>query len=168
VRAYPTMTATIRDARPDDIPRLLELYLQLSESSQHPEQEVQPMTERHHAALERIAADPNARVFVLEDGGRMIGTYALYILPNLSHGGRPFAIVENVVIDGTLRGGGYGRFMMDHAVHLAREAGCYKVALTSNNKRAPAHAFYEAIGFERTHKGFTRYLDTGSERGTTA
>ena len=156
-------TATIRDARPEDIPRLLELYLQLSESSQHPEDEIRPLTDGQSAALERIAADPNSQLFVLEDGGAIVGTYALYVMPNLSHGGRPFAIVENVVVDGTLRGRGLGRLLMDHAVGLARAAGCYKVALTSNNKRAPAHAFYASLGFEQSHQGFTMYLEDGHD-----
>jgi GNAT superfamily N-acetyltransferase len=39
--------------------------------------------------------------------------------------------------------------MMEHARALAREAGCYKLALSSNQKRVEAHAFYERIGFER-------------------
>jgi predicted GNAT family acetyltransferase len=32
---------------------------------------------------------------------------------------------------------------------VVREAGCYKMALSSNVKRAAAHAFYESLGFER-------------------
>src|SRR3712207_4189830 len=106
--AVPSATATIRDAEARDIPRLLELYLQLSESSQHPEQEIQPLIEAHRTPLDQITADPGTRVVVLEENGRVIGTLALYILPNLSHGGRPFAIVENVVVDAAVRGGGYG------------------------------------------------------------
>jgi GNAT superfamily N-acetyltransferase len=152
-------SAIIRDARPADIARLLELYLQLSASSQHPEQDVRPTSSEHYSALERITGDPNSALFVLEQDGRVVGTYALYVMPNLSHGGRPFAIVENVVVDDTLRGQGLGRLLMDHAETRARAAGCYKVALTSNVKRVPAHAFYQSIGFEPTHKGFTRYLD---------
>jgi GNAT superfamily N-acetyltransferase len=148
----------IRDARPADMARLLELYLQLSASSQHPEEEVRPTSDEHYAALERITNDPSSELFVLEKDGRVVGTYALYVMPNLSHGGRPFAIVENVVVDDTLRGQGLGRLLMDHAETRARAAGCYKLALMSNVKRAPAHAFYQSIGFEPTHKGFTRYL----------
>jgi GNAT superfamily N-acetyltransferase len=156
-------TATIRDARTDDIPRLLELYFQLSGSGQQPEREVRPLVDGHRAALERIVVDPNADLFVLEAEGRVVATYALYVLPNLSHGGQPFAIVENVVVDDALRGRGLGRLLMDHALARARQAGCYKVGLTSNNKRAPAHAFYESIGFEQTHKGFTRYFELVSK-----
>jgi len=152
-------TVTIRDARPDDLPRLLELLLQLSESSQYPESDIRPVAEAHHAALRRIDADPNTRLLVAEDAGRVVGTLTLYTLPNLSHGGRSTAIVENVVVDDALRGSGLGRLLMAEADRLAQEAGCYKVALTSNNKRAPAHTFYETIGYANTHRGFTRYFD---------
>ena len=41
-----------------------------------------------------------------------------------------------------------------HAVELARQAGCYKVALTSNKLRDDAHRFYRRLGFIATHKGF--------------
>src|SRR5215217_1832717 len=163
--ATPSTTATIREARAEDIPRLLELLLQLSETSQHPEEEIRPLTDGHRAALERMSADPKASLFVLEDGGHIVGTYALYLLPNLSHGGRAFAIVENVVVDGTLRGKGLGRVLMEHAERLARAAGCYKLGLTSNNKRAPAHAFYESLGFDQSHKGFTMYLGEHADSG---
>jgi GNAT superfamily N-acetyltransferase len=36
---------------------------------------------------------------------------------------------------------------MAHALQQAREAGCYKPALSSNAHRAGAHAFYESLGF---------------------
>jgi GNAT superfamily N-acetyltransferase len=151
--------ATVRDAQPADIPRLLELYLQLSAQSEFPENAPRPATEAHSAALARIQADRNACLLVLEVDGGVAGTLALYVLPNLSHSGRPFAIVENVVVDAGLRGSGYGRLLMERAEELATAAGCYKVALLSNRKRAPAHAFYERIGYNPTHVGFTRYAD---------
>jgi GNAT superfamily N-acetyltransferase len=155
-----TGTTTIRDAQPADVPRLLVLLQQLSEQSTIPEAEVRPASEAHYAALRRITEDPNARLLVAEQDGRVIGTLTLYVMPNLSHGGAPFAIVENVVVDETVRGGGYGRRLMAHAEALARAAGCYKVSLTSNHKRDRAHAFYAHIGYASSHKGFTRYIET--------
>jgi len=38
---------------------------------------------------------------------------------------------------------------MMHAMDLARHAGCYKLALSSNQKRHRAHAFYESLGFQK-------------------
>jgi GNAT superfamily N-acetyltransferase len=39
--------------------------------------------------------------------------------------------------------------MMQHAMQIAAEHGCYKLALTSNVRREGAHAFYDRLGFER-------------------
>jgi hypothetical protein len=46
---------------------------------------------------------------------------------------------------------------MAHTEALTHAAGCYKLSLTSNNERDPAHAFYRHIGYNNSHKGFTRY-----------
>ena len=39
--------------------------------------------------------------------------------------------------------------MMKLAMKLAADAGCYKLALSSNGRRTAAHAFYESLGFAR-------------------
>ena len=150
---------TVRRARPADRPRLLELLWQLSEQSQYPEAAARELGAEQLAALERLSQDPRSQIFVAELEGAVVGTLTLYLLPNLSHGGRQFALVENVVVDQELRGTGCGRILMRHAERLATESGCYKVTLTSNRKRAPAHAFYERIGYDRSHFGFTRYAE---------
>ena len=79
----------------------------------------------------------------------MVGSYALLVMHNLAHRGTPSAVVEDVVVDQRCRSQGVGRQMMDHAMAQAREAGCYKLALSSNLKRTRAHAFYESLGFQR-------------------
>jgi len=38
---------------------------------------------------------------------------------------------------------------MNHAMTQARAVGCYKLTLSSNLRRTEAHAFYDALGFER-------------------
>ena len=152
-----TAPALIRTAAEADLPRLLELYHQLAELSTLREDEVLPVTEAHHQALVAIQQDPRMTCLVLEIDGRVMGTLTLYLLPGLSHGGYPFAIVENVVIDASLRGGGHGRALMARAEELARTHGCYKVSLTSNTKRPKAHEFYKHIGYSASHQGFTKY-----------
>jgi GNAT superfamily N-acetyltransferase len=57
--------------------------------------------------------------------------------------------VEDVVVHEAQHSLGIGRFMMKHAMEQAREAGCYKLVLSSNQKRDRAHAFYESLGFQR-------------------
>jgi GNAT superfamily N-acetyltransferase len=53
------------------------------------------------------------------------------------------------VVDPTLQGQGIGKKMMQHAIQLATENGCYKAVLSSNVKRERAHVFYESLDFER-------------------
>lgn len=111
--------------------------------------------------LAQFARYPNYRLWVAADAGdtrRVRGSYALLVMHNLAHMGTPSAIVEDVVVDPVLRGRGIGRLMMTHAMQQAREAGCYKLALSSNRRREAAHAFYESLGFER--HGFSFVIDT--------
>jgi GNAT superfamily N-acetyltransferase len=99
----------------------------------------------------RMAAYPNYGVYVAttaEDQG-LVGTFALLVMDNLAHGGAPSAVVEDVCVDERRRGRGIGRAMMTFAMKRAREAGCYKLSLSSNQARAGAHAFYRALGFEQ-------------------
>ena len=48
---------------------------------------------------------------------------------------------------------------MANALVRARTRGCYKLALSSNARRADAHRFYEALGFERHGLSFAVFLD---------
>ena len=55
----------------------------------------------------------------------------MIIVPNLTRGGRPYALVENVVVHSQYQKMGVGRQMVTHAIAKAREANCYKVMLLS-------------------------------------
>jgi GNAT superfamily N-acetyltransferase len=85
----------------------------------------------------------------LTHGGEVVGTYALLVMHNLAHQGTPSAIVEDVVVSAERQSQGIGQQMMAHAQEQARVAGCYKMVLSSNQKRERAHAFYESLGFQR-------------------
>ena len=145
--------ASVRHATEADLPRIVELLAQLS--LDEPREELgPPLHEASRRAFQQIQADANQRLLVAEAGGRVVGTASLLIVPNLSHQGRPYAIIENVVVDATERGAGYGELLLRHAMEEARRAGCYKLSLTSNKRRADAHRFYGRLGFQATHEGF--------------
>jgi GNAT superfamily N-acetyltransferase len=57
-------------------------------------------------------------------------------------------------VDESARGLGHGEALIEQAVEEARQAGCYKVSLTSNKRRGEAHRFYERLGFVQTHEAF--------------
>lgn len=139
------MTAVrIREARVEDVVNILELYRGAGIGS---EEAFTP--EQAQLQLEAFRKYPNYRVFVAELNGKLVGTYELLIMDNLAKRGRKSAIVEDVAVAESNRGCGIGRMLMQHAMQQARTTGCYKLVLSSNLRRAGAHAFYESLGFEK-------------------
>ena len=143
--------AFIRDASESDLPRLIEL---LGYLSMHEQREDPSLFDSYRDAFHAISADTNQRLLVLELDGRIIGSAVLIIMPNLSNRARPWAQVENVVVDESMRSRGYGEQVMRYAIDAARDAGCYKLVLTSNKERADAHRFYRRLGFKVSHEAF--------------
>ncbi|MCH8064552.1 MAG: GNAT family N-acetyltransferase [Chloroflexi bacterium] len=143
----------MRDAHEADLPRIVELLAQLSLDAPR-EWPDEPLPASYLAAFEEIVADRRQRLLVVEAQGRIVGSAALIIVPNLSRQGRPYAIIENIVIDTDARGVGHGEALVRYAIEEARKAGCYKLSLTSNKRRPDAHRFYERLGFQATHEGY--------------
>ena len=68
-------------------------------------------------------------------GGKSITSCVLTIIPNLTRGGRPYALVENVVTHAEYRRQGIGTRLLHAALQSAWERGCYKVMLSTGSKR---------------------------------
>ncbi len=135
---------TFRPALEADLPGVLRLYAQPSID----DGKVLPLPDATRL-WERMATYPNYKLYVALQGTQVVGTFALLIMDNLGHLGAPSAVVEDVAVDPAVQGQGIGKAMMRHAMALATESGCYKLALSSNLKREKAHAFYDALDFER-------------------
>jgi GNAT superfamily N-acetyltransferase len=142
----------IREAAAGDLPALLKLYGQLGMD----DGQVLALEKAEQIFL-RIGNYPDYRIYLAEQGGKPVGTFALLIMDNLGHLGAPSAILEDVVVDESCRGQGIGQLMMAFATSLCREKGCYKFFFSSNIKRSEAHRFYENLGFE-IH-GYSFFLD---------
>jgi len=110
------------------------------------------------ALLASRNAAPGQQLLVAEEDGKILGTMVLIIVPNLSHGGLPWAAVENVMVDADYRRHGIGKLLMDYALAEAKKAGCYKLQLISDKTRTEAHKFYRAIGYKASGHGFRLYL----------
>lgn len=145
----------VRTATGDDLDALWRLLAGLAAG---PVAGPDPVPETARAAWRRIAAQPGRTVLVADQAGTVAGTLDLLIADNLTHRVRPWAIVENVVVDPARRRSGVGRALMAHAERLARDADCYKIQLMSNERRTGAHAFYAALGYRSTAVAFRRYL----------
>jgi ribosomal protein S18 acetylase RimI-like enzyme len=133
-----------REATRADLPAILRLLAQ-------PEMDngdTLPLADAERI-FERMARYPDYHLHVAIRDGRIVGTFALLIMDNLGHLGAPSGVIEDVAVDPACQGEGIGRAMMEHALRVCGDKGCYKVALSSNLNRQRAHAFYESLGFER-------------------
>ena len=147
------MLPLIRRATSEDLEQIVALLAQLS--MDYPREELgPPLPEAYRRAFDLILADPRQHLLVSEQDGRLVATAVLVVTTNLSYGARPYGIIENIVVDESVRGQGIGGAIVRKAIELAREAGCYKVSLTSNVRRVESHHFYESLGFRQTHLGF--------------
>jgi GNAT superfamily N-acetyltransferase len=145
----------VRQALEKDIPRILELYRQLSF---HPEDFHMPPVHEVGKVFRQMGQYPGFYLLVAEDAGQVVGTSVLAVLPGFAHGTSPFAVVEYVVVDEAYRSRGIGKLLMESVIALAKEAGCYKIMLTSDVRRERAHKFYKSLGFEPSAHGFRLYF----------
>lgn len=94
----------------------------------------------------------------LREEGKEVGRAWLYVLRNDLHD-RPFGFVEDVFIDASCRGKGYGTKLVEELIAEAKRQNCYKMVLTSRNVKPEVHRFYDKCGFAEWGKEFRLDLD---------
>jgi GNAT superfamily N-acetyltransferase len=134
----------IREARPQDFDAIMSLYRQM-----HPKDPPAPDGRERFA---EILSSPGLRIFVLEADGEVVATTYLNVIPNLTRGAAPYAVIENVVVDAARRGSGLGKAIMAGTLQAAWDAGCYKVMLMTGSSNPGTHAFYRRCGFSPDEK----------------
>lgn len=70
----------------------------------------------------------------------------------------PQGWVPDLVVTEHQRGRGVGRALLEQAEELARERGCWGIALESASWRQDAHAFYATMGWSGGGLSFTKSL----------
>ncbi|WP_415921481.1 GNAT family N-acetyltransferase [Tateyamaria sp. SN6-1] len=103
------------------------------------------------SAFASVIGQPGTTVWGAWDADLAVALATLHILPNITQGGRPYALIENVVTHAAHRGCGHGRQVMEAAVDAAWAAECYKIMLLTGQS-AQARGFYEALGFGADEK----------------
>ena len=153
------MSPIVRPATPEDLPELVRLLSIEDEGIRR--SEGSPADACYADALAAIARDPQNAVMVAEIDGKVVGTFQLTIIQQLSNRGGRVAQIESVVVDPDMRSRGIGEAMMRWAIDEARRRRCVRVQLTSNKVRRRAHVFYERLGFVATHEGMKLALSIG-------
>lgn len=134
----------IREALPSDAADLMDLYR--NHLTQHPPEEEPPLSE-WEAMLAGFEADPGYHLLVGEVDGRVVCSVTVVVIRNLTHGLRPYSVIENVVTHADFRKRGLASQLLEASVSIAREAGCYKVMLMTGSKQESTLKFYRENGF---------------------
>ena len=130
-----------RAARANDFEDVMRLYQQL-----HPDDPVMH-DGSDAAAFAQILKAPALTLFVFEVNGSVVATTYLNVIPNITRSASPYAVIENVVVEESLRGTGLGKEIMSATLDVAWGVGCYKAMLMTGSPKPATHAFYNACGF---------------------
>lgn len=143
----------IREVRRGDLQEMLELYLHLHETS------VPECSEHLTSTWDQILRDENHHLIVNEVDGRIVASCVCVIVPNLTCGVRPYALVENVVTHSEHRGKGYATQCLEYAKALAEGKNCYKIMLLTGSKEQKTLDSYAHAGYNCTDKtAFIQWL----------
>ncbi len=136
----------IRLAEPGDLPELLRLYTFLHNN---PFPEVNGRVEEIWA---RITSDPNHYILLGIADGQPVSSCVLVVIENLTHGQKPYAVIENVITHPDYRGRGYASAVLSAAKDIAVGRGCYKIMLMTGAKDKGTLNFYKRAGFNADDK----------------
>ena len=137
----------LRDAKPSDAPRLVELIRFLGHNID------EKAVRKNLAALKKAGETPLVATLGKEVVG-LVGRHRMITV----HRPAPVGRIPVLVVAEEAQGHGIGRMLVDAVEQWCRKVGCKLVEVTSNDRRAEAHAFYRYMGYERTSLRFMKKL----------
>lgn len=142
-----------RKATADDISAIVEMIAD-DKLGKERENFTNPLPEEYRLAFENIDSDNSQELIVVEAENKIIiGTMQLSFIQYLTYRGGIRAQIEAVRIKKDKRGEGIGKQMFDWAINRAKERKAHVLQLTTDKKRPEAIAFYENLGFIKSHEG---------------
>jgi GNAT superfamily N-acetyltransferase len=134
----------IAEAELEDIAQLAELLRQLFAQ----ESDFAPDTEKQCAGLKRIIGSPEiGRILVWREASAVLGMVNLLFTVSTAEGGK-VAILEDMVVHPSHRGGGIGGSLLAAAIELCVSEGCSRITLLTDRGNEAAIRFYSRLGFE--------------------
>lgn len=130
----------IRPAKEKDFHDLTKLLAELSTTN---EKDLSKSFDPKES-FRKVLSNRNEFILVSSFNGRVVSSVTLIIQDNISHGGRPYCHIENVVTDQEYRKKGIALLNLGFAITLAKISSCYKAIL---NCRPELMDFYTKGGF---------------------
>lgn len=109
---------------------------------------VEKIAKNAKKTLENQLEDTSYDVLVAKSDNQVVATATIYYI-QVAARGKPYALLEGLVVDEKQRGHGIGTAFFKKCIDIARQKNCYKMIFTSGNDRKDAHKFYEKLGFKK-------------------
>jgi GNAT superfamily N-acetyltransferase len=140
------MKTTVDFATEADLPAMADLLYELFTL----ESDFKPEREKQLRGLKLILDTPEiGRLFVLRVDGIAAGMANALITVSTARGTRVL-LLEDVIIGKQHRAAGLGRRLVEHVCAWAKAEGMSRVTLLADQDNAPALAFYDRLGFEKS------------------
>jgi len=137
----------LREAKPGDAPRLVELIQELGHTV------TEKQVRKNLATLRKVDETP----IVATLDKRLLGLVGVHRMITV-HRPAPVGRIPVLVVAKEAQGLGLGRMLVDAVEQWCRKKGCQLIEVTSNDRRAAAHAFYRHMGYERSSIRFFKKL----------
>ncbi|MEX0963924.1 MAG: GNAT family N-acetyltransferase [Pseudohongiellaceae bacterium] len=140
----------IRPLPANDLSRAMNLIseLELTEERKLRENDIRGIYSKINAA--------GGAVLAAYRGSKIVGTCTLNVCANLSWSGRPYGVIENLIVTKDERSRGIGKSLLLFARRLAESKNCYKVTLMTKEKGSDSDSFYRSVGFSSDEIGYQR------------
>jgi len=135
----------VREAVPEDAEALHALMVDLADALG----DRSPQFGAMRAQLEKLLAEPGARVLVVEGAEDVVGAASLWIKPDLAHGDVVIE-VPMLVVSGNARRRGVGKLLVKEIRRIAAEENAALIELVATKENDVARAFYKSLGFIET------------------
>jgi GNAT superfamily N-acetyltransferase len=137
----------LREAKPGDAARLVELIGEL-------EHDIDEKSVRKNLGqLKKSGEMPLVATLDKEIIG-LIGRHRMFTV----HRPKPVGRIPVLIVTREARRHNIGRMLVEAVEQWCRDQGCGLIEVTSNDRRAEAHAFYRHLGYERTSIRFFKKL----------
>ena len=143
----PAPKPSVRNAKPSDVPRLVELIHFLGHEID------EKSVRKALTTLKKVGETP----IVAIEHSKVVGVIGVHKMVTI-HRDAPVGRIPMLVVAEEAQAKGLGRMLVEAAEAALRNAGCKIIEVTSNDRRAAAHAFYRHMGYERTSIRFMKKL----------
>ncbi len=143
---------TVRKAVTKDIPRILELLVQVNHvhAVARPDLFVDGKRKYEEADLKRILKDPDRPVFVCAKDGLVIGYCMTELIRATGKSATPRIdlYIDDLCVDENIRRSGAGTALYNYTKDFAAQNGCYSMTLHVWDCNPEARRFYEKVGMK--------------------